>query len=445
MSVKERAWTATLNFAVQGKKRGALTAVDAVNCDCKDGVLRASKRWRRLKKGNGAEDVCDVSNPRAIGYARALNTETQAYDTRMWILAENGDFYYRKDENSGFTLTLRGLEGADVFSMVAGDEPLLCLLADGRCALMKGDGTVFETRLKHSCAGGAFFKHRLFVGVAPSDIVYSFPEMPSDFTEREHGGGRFRLSDGNGKIVAMKGFGEKLYLFFESALMVLDGAGAAQDFKVRPIPYAGGKIFGRSVVVGNKAMYFLATDGVYRFNGKQCERLFFDRVKPPARETGLTAAAAAQGKVFIRYQTQENEAVTLLFYEDGDDCFYMDEMTAMSSEMGGMVVFIDENKYFCCLDENGDLGAKGHFVGAETDFGIAGRKTVTKLRFFGEGEFTFTMKNGGRVLKRTVVFENGQAEVRMSERGESFVFDFALEKGAKIEKIVAQLRSQSKI
>lgn len=439
MAVKERARTATLSFALKGKKYKVLTAAEIKNCDCRDGALIAPVRWRRVGlKGDSAYVV--ALDPCAVGYIYAWDDVNKVYDPHGWALTKSGEFYYYDIETLKRKV-LTGLKDATIFPAVIGAESWTCVLAAGKYVFLKANGQEYSLlNIEGSKGCGAFYKHRLFYAVAPSDLGYFAPESLTDFAPSADGGGRFRLSDGLGEIVAMKPFGEKLYLFFERAIMEFDGAGAPEDFKIKPVPYAGGLIFGKSVVVSNQGIYFMSADGVYRFNGNRVEKLPFDFVKAPQISEVWQTGAAGKGKIFMRYRSVDDEWINFVFCEDNGECFYVDDMANLSMEKGGIVLFTDKQRYFCTPDLNGEYGYDGRFNGAETNFGIGGRKRVKKLYFFGQGKFTFTMKNGGRTLQRSLTFKNGRVEVPMSECGDSFVFDFLLEKGTRIDKVIADMR-----
>lgn len=86
-------------------------------------------------------------------------------------------------------------------------------------------------------------------------------------------------------------------------------------------------------------------------------------------------------------------------------------------------------------------GEEAKFVLPDTDFGMAGNKTLTALRFQGDGAFTLTISDGKRTKTQTVTMRNGVARARLSMRGNTFAIAFKLMQGAKIRGMTAELQT----
>ena len=129
-----------------------------------------------------------------------------------------------------------------------------------------------------------------------------------------------------------------------------------------------------------------------------------------------------------------------MLYEDKKDGFYMDGLSILTAEEGGRCLFTDETGHICQLEEQGNIGRKGVFLGAETNWGVEGRKTLTKLRLEGVGELLVTVRTEGRVCTRRVCLQGDWTEVPLSERGEVFRLDFMLEPGTQIKNMTAELK-----
>ena len=100
-------------------------------------------------------------------------------------------------------------------------------------------------------------------------------------------------------------------------------------------------------------------------------------------------------------------------------------------------MFTEPERKIYEITERGEKGADGSFSSEETDLGTGVRKTLTNLYFTGRGSFTLTVKTGGRKLVRELTFQEGRAEVRLSESGERFSFDFALPYGSEVSSMSA--------
>ena len=441
LDMKERTRTIALSFSLLGGGKDTLRAKNAQNCDCRGGKLKTALGWTQVLKESGAPQVCEVADLDQVRIIREYDEESKTYAERFCALNANGDFYTQETVDGAFTQFASGFEGAGIERFAGTDSRYkLALIGENGCAYIRDDGNFDLAALEGTAKTGCFFRHRMLIGMKPSTLVYSAPEDALDFIDSLHDGGMLRFPNVGGSIVAVKSFEDKLYLFFEYGILRLNVSGTPTEFTVKELEYAGGKIFGRTVVVGSHGLYFLTADGLYRFDGEEVERLLDAFVLPPKEETHLESAAAFSERILMRYMT-ENGYKTLVAYEDGKDSFYMDELPALSGEEGGRCLFTDENGVICSLSDTGENGFESRFLGAETDLGIAGRKTLTNLRFEGKGSFSLTLKNGGRTFKREVEFQDGVAEVKLSERGERFAFDMLLKHGAEISAMTAEVKT----
>jgi len=74
-----------------------------------------------------------------------------------------------------------------------------------------------------------------------------------------------------------------------------------------------------------------------------------------------------------------------------------------------------------------------------TDFGVNGRKTLKTLKIEGEGGFLLTVKSSFGAKRLEMDLTGGCDCVKVGLRGERFSLDFSLKKGAKIEKVEAEI------
>lgn len=442
LEMNERKKNVTFTFSLRDTDgKNTLFAKDSVNCDCRDGKLRTALGGAKLLKADGFPQTCDLEGVTQLIVLKVYDSATKTYTERFGALTESGEFHVQEKADGEFIRIATGMENAGV-EQFAGEtfRYKLALIGENTCVYFKDDDTFDIAMLEGTSKTGCFFKHRMFVGMRPSKLVCSAPEDELDFTESIHDGGLIRFPCVGGSIVAMKAFDDRLYVFFEYGILKMNASGATKNFTADELQYAGGKIYGRTVCVGNHGLYFMTSDGVYRFDGEEVDRLFPDLVELPKSETLLESGVTFSERVLIRYLTKTGYR-TLVFYEDGKDCYYMDKLPIFSGEEGGRCLFTDENGVICQLRENGEVGFEGRFFGAETDLGVAGRKTLTKLCFEGEGSFSLTVKTGGRSFTREVAFASGVTEVKLSERGERFAFDLLLQNGTTISKMTAEFKT----
>ncbi len=439
---KEKTHNVQLSFSLQGEKgKGLLVAKSSINCDCRGGKLRKAPAGAPCLKEDGTLRVCNVSDVVRIYLLKEYDATNGSYVERFAVLGKTGLFFIQMLDTQGFTLHMGGIAGAEAVRVADGNKrSKIVFISGSACMFLDSNYVRRAVTLENTCKTGTFFKHRLFVGVKPAGLACNAPGNELDFTQSVHGGGLLHFPCVGGEIVSVRAFGDKLYVFFEYGILRLTIGGAIKDFKAEEVEYVGGKIYGRTVCVLNNAIFFMASDGLYRFDGKAVNRLFSDFVQLPQEETFYESGVAYLDKALLRYMTVDGYK-TLAVYEDGKDCFYMDGLNALSGEDGSRCLFINESNLICQLTEDGKIGGKGEFSGAETDFGISGRKTLTKLSFTGKGNVSMTVENGGRTFTRSLAFEEGRAEVKLSERGEKFTFYFTLSRGSEISSAVAEIKT----
>ena len=442
MALMKREKRKNVAFAFEKKSgvgKRVLLAQNRVNCDCYGGKLQANLGYAQMSKADGGAQVCNLDGVEKIVEIKVYDSAKKTYEERFGVLTGAGEFYEQESKDGAFFRSASGLRDADVFRFAGEDfRYTLAFIGEDSCLYRRDNGTFDVAVFQKTAKAGCYLRHRVFVGVKPSELACSAPEREMNFTESVHEGGLLRFPSVGGEIVGLKSFQNSLYLFFEHGIMKVNAVGAIKDFTVEELVYAGGKIYGKSLCVGKNGIYFMASDGAYCFDGKNAERLFEGMVELPKEETSKERSAAFFGRILMRYYTQTGYK-TLVVYEDGKECYYVDGLPIFTAEEGGRCLFTDKNGVICQLCEGGENCFDGSFLGAQTDFGVAGRKTLTKLHFVGKGSFVLRVKTSGRNFAREVVFQDGVAEVRISEPGETFTFDFLLSGGTVIDGMRAEL------
>lgn len=436
-SGKEQKKSVTLSFSLQERGKNVLSAKDSVNCDCHLGGLTSGIGATPLLKSDGSTHTCPEGNITHIIIRKDLDDKTQTYTERIGALTDEGTFYLQSALDGEFTpITMNNFAPGLVQFAEADSRYKLAIIGETTCAFLLEDDSFNLTMMDGMCRIGCFFAHRMFLGVKPSTLVCSSPDNVQSFTPSIHDGGLIRFPNVGGTLVAMQVYEESLYLFFEYGILRMDVKGTVKEFKTEQLPYTGGKIYGKSVCAGQRGIYFLASDGAYYLDGKWSKRVLNGFVRCPKEETMLESGVTFAGRVFLRYMTEEGYK-TLVFYEGEESGYYTDFLPTFNKDDGGKCLFTEPDRKIYEFSERGEKGADGSFSSEETDLGTGGRKTLTNLYFTGRGSFTLTVKTGGRKFVREVTLQDGRAEVRLSESGERFSFDFALPYGSEISSMSA--------
>ena len=441
IKAKERKYQKTFGFALgKGDTDKMLVSKSSLNCDCRGGKLKTGIGFSPYLRNNAAISYKN-ENVREIYPVKVLSSDGTSYTEILLVMDESGYLSYYDTSTSTFKMKTICGENSHFFGIIGTDKKMTVALATwGRMDLLSESLVNKSTGLKGTGAA-CFFKHRLFCGVRPNLLYYSAPNDFSNFNESIDDGGWVNLGENYGESVAMCVFKDMLYVFFEYAIVRIRAVGSARDFAPQRLPYSGEKIFGRTVGVCGNAIFFLAKDGVYRFDGNVAERL----------ETGIRISetyarkkfgcAAYNGKMCIRYYDEQDVGRTIVIYEDGKSWYFKEEIKGLS-QAGARAMGMDGFliKY---LDDEGALpiDKSYYFYDCETDFGLSGTKTLTKLRFNGKGMFELTLRNGLKTFKKILKLTNGVVEVDFLERGEVFGIDIRLYQGARLDSITAEYRA----
>ena len=416
LRIKERAYSSAFDFSFEKQRR--VRVEKSFGMDCRDGILRSAPAYKSIVRSNGKTVSCGDWDILSLGKLNYFDQGKNCIVEKYAALTYDGQLLFEKSEGVLETVATGLIDGV-IFPVIGldGVPKLIAVGKEANC-VCDNTGTVTTLGVENSVGAGCFFKHRLFLGVQGGKIVYSSPEDLTDFKQSVSNGGGISFPNVGGEIVAFRVLNGEMYVFFERGILRLDIAGEPKAFVSERLDYTGGKIFGRTVGACGNVIFFMASDGAYRFDGRKIERLLAHFVEIPKAETGREGCASWQDRALICYQTNGG-VKTLALYNDGKDGYYLNGLAALSA-FEGEPLFVNTQKVICALNDMGGDLFDGNILCVRTDFGIAGYKTLRRLVFDGEGSFALTLRTGKRILKRTVVLENGGAELQIAERGRSF-------------------------
>lgn len=115
------------------------------------------------------------------------------------------------------------------------------------------------------------FRDRLFLGGDPNyqnRVWYSRALRPDNFPSNYY----FDCGGAQNKVRSFGEFSNKFYIFLTGGIWVLHGTSQSEFEYVQTPAHTG--ILGRwTVATGKDGIYFLGHDGIYRFNGVQCDKV----------------------------------------------------------------------------------------------------------------------------------------------------------------------------
>ena len=122
----------------------------------------------------------------------------------------------------------------------------------------------------------ALHYERLFVTspTEPTKVFFSDDLDPTNWAISGEEGGFIELLDERGELVSVQSFGNYLYIFREHGISRVTAFGDQSEFSVVNLFVTAGRIFPTSISKCGSGIMFLASDGLYMFDGYDCTRVF---------------------------------------------------------------------------------------------------------------------------------------------------------------------------
>jgi hypothetical protein len=278
--------------------------------------------------------------------------------------------------------------------------------------------------LGFGATAGCVYRHRLFLAVKPFRILYSKPGEPDEFSEAlDESGEIFHFGGKGDTVVAMETLGECIYLFTGHGIARLHVKGAAREFVLEEVAYAGGEIFGDSVGKFGDRICFLASDGVYLLDGNRVKKGYEKLPIFPKGVGQVCEYGVFEGKYLLRYVDVEGEQ-TLVLHSDGENGYVTFPMQGLCS-LEGEAIFQNQGD-FCYLDQNGVLpnAETAIFTSEKLDFG--GRVALREICLTGKGSVTVCVTADGVQESVTMELAGGKTRAKLRCFGEEFTIDLRL-------------------
>lgn len=421
--------------------KGVLGSCGFNNCEFTDEGVQCVPEWAPVYNQNGVQYKCNITNPLEVGSWKVSHEDTDGYQDWYYVASVAGGFFTYKEDKGMFYTVATGLNRMTVQPLMGEGYTYYAVFGKEQFLLVEPSGhyiTVFDEDV---VSAGAYFRHRVFVGMKGGVLRYSAPEDFTEFSESVEESGSIRLANNGGEIIAIKVYNDALYVFFQSGITRLEIGGDPSEFYAEKIDYFGGDIFTRTICVCDHAIYFMAQGGIYRLKSKTPERVDVG-VLLPNRTSGMEGCAIWKGMPLFRYKQLDGIFKTLALRADGG-AYYMPDLAGLSQAENGKVLFVDGQKKLYHLVEpgNGLIWPSGYFNTVMTNLGYNGRKTLRNIRLYGEGEVEVGLISERRSFSKWLYFQNGTLEWKVCEPGEEFGFYFTLGRQSKLKEMVVEFET----
>ena len=405
------------------REKGVLTADFTKNCDCKNGALTRGLGYAFLLNGSGAKMRKDGGGTfvaMAYSYVKAAN----GYDKHMMALDDAGALRMYSQAKNGFENAESFGAGRKMLSLVDENKQFQYVVY-GKTGVSLFNEETGRRDLGFGATAACVYNDRLFLAVTPFRILYSQPGNPTEFEEvLDESGEIFHFAGTGDEVVAMQALENCIYLFTAHGITRLRVKGAAREFTIESVPYVGGEIFGDSVGVFGDRICFLASDGVYLFDGNRAKKAYEKLPIFPKRVGQVCNYGVFEGEYLIGYVDREGESKTLVLDVDGENGYFAFAPNGLCS-LEGEMIFHNQN-YLLRLDHKGDLptGENAIFTSEILDFGK--KAAVKEVRLIGEGDVVITVSADEVDESVALTCTGGMAKAKLHGYGESFVIALQL-------------------
>ncbi|MCH5164800.1 MAG: hypothetical protein J1G01_00160 [Clostridiales bacterium] len=313
-------------------------------------------------------------------------------------------------------------------------KDVLLISCEGR-KLIVWDGFVLKTHESSPVISSmALHYERLFVTSReePTKVFFSDDLDPTNWDISIDGGGFIELLDERGELNKIVSFGNYLYIFRDHGISRVTAFGDQREFSVANLFMTAGRIFPSSIAVCGSCIIFLASDGLYMFDGYDCTRVLqnLDGLIVPS---DVCASAYYNGRYYLacRMDFDDDKQVGcekgkytangLLTYSTANGEYTITRGIDITFMNG--CTYLGEDFLMCCaggeggvIEKNGKLFDESlpkFWKSPETDFGAPDRtKAIRELYIQGNADCKITLSSDKKT--KTFKVKAGDRRVRVN-------------------------------
>ncbi len=374
---------------------------------------------------------------RKVYFYKRFHPSTGIADDRIMFWCGDG-YIYERLVAGGSLNKISGLyflnEPVGVCYNYNGEDVIMFSTKSGGLAIYNGETvTVSDTApgVSSMCIHG----ERLFItdGAVNNSLWFSDDFDPANWNISLSEAGFIDMSGFRGRLLKVVSFGGYLYVFRTYGITRVTAYGEQSGFSVSDLYVSSGKIFGNSITVCGDSILFLASDGLYRFDGLSTKRISdpyaeyidfnFDGVK------GVYFNGKAYFMLKVVFESVSTGCMLRIDPKNYSDYYFIRGAVINDIEVIG-----GENAYkLCVVTSEGrayELSDTGRIYGVPTtkvwlgkfgDFGIsAGRKLLEKVTLYTDKNITVTVTVDDKKYDFAVSGKVSRSDIRPLVSGDRF-------------------------
>ncbi len=188
----------------------------------------------------------------------------------------------------------------DVINYKLDSKDVILLSCDGHRLFTWNGRNLVEHENSPMVSSMALHYERLFVTSRDEKFKVFFSKNldPTNWDISADGGGFIELLDERGYCNKVVSFGSYLYVFRERGISRITAYGDQSEFAVVNLFVTAGRIFPSSIITCGNVIMFLASDGLYVFDGYDCRRVL-ENLKSLIVPNDDCACAYHDGRYFL--------------------------------------------------------------------------------------------------------------------------------------------------
>ncbi|MCH5154746.1 MAG: hypothetical protein J1F71_05990 [Clostridiales bacterium] len=199
-------------------------------------------------------------------------------DMYYYQLPSGNLVWYDQFKNKHIYVTAFPFAPLDVINYRVNSEDVLLLSCEGRKLITWNGTALVEYENSPTISSMAIHYERLFVTSRDerTRVYFSKNLDPTQWEIGIDGGGFIELLDERGYFNKVVSFGNYLYIFRDHGISRVTAYGDQTEFSAVNMFVTAGRIFPSSIATCGNTIMFLASDGLYRFDGYNCVRVLTD-------------------------------------------------------------------------------------------------------------------------------------------------------------------------
>lgn len=374
------------------------TAKSFYNFDFSSGVLRG---------GYGAKTYEHVPSTatRYWVYRFYDNTEQKYVEQYIFQYANGYLALYNATLGKAQYISGKIFKPLDALNYRINSEDVLLLSCEGHKLMTWNGKNLTEYQNSPQISSMALHYERLFVTSRDerTKVFFSKNLDPTQWEASGDGGGFIELLDERGYLNKVVSFGSYLYIFRDHGISRVTAFGDQSEFSVVNMFVTAGRIYPSSIATCGNCIMFLASDGLYVFDGYECRRTL-ENISAAIEPNDGCACEYFNGKYYLACKINFSDDRITSGDCDGDApnglVVYDPLSGGYSLSRGLKISFMNAcsylgNDYLMCCEsgkggiielggyELGSVRTGSYWESALTDFGAPDKlKRLSKIAFY---------------------------------------------------------------